>query len=165
MRKSIVATVKEKGVADLQKKDGATFFTVTSDGTTGKGWVEYFKSTGHEIQFFTKDALLSPWFKATKDKAYKIIIVKDHQNKDLAKSMVKNFEEINKRNLDFFNLEAACLLWRKWEEISEKERRNLGFNEIVIMINTVDSEGDRSRCRTFRLGKGPRSKGLAYAVS
>lgn len=83
----------------------------------------------------------------------------------MSKHLMKNLEEINKRNLDFLSLEAACLVWKKWKEISGKERKKLGFNEIVIMMNNLNSDGDRSRLRTFRLGRGPRSRGLAYITS
>ena len=164
MKKDVIALIKGNNVADLERRDGATYFSVTSDGKTKTEWVDYFKSVGHKIQHCTKDALLSPWFKTTRNKTYKIIIVRDHTSKDMCESMTKNLEEINKRNLDFFNLEAACLVWRKWNEISKRKRKALGFNEVVIMIYTLDSEGDRSRLRTFRLGRGPRSRGLAYIV-
>jgi hypothetical protein len=166
-----------------REEDGVIYFSVTSDGTTGKDWITRLEGKGFRIQECDKEVLRSRDFKPTRDVTTEIAVLKGALFVDAART-TKNIRAeayvgtfTQGRNLFKPNVEVACLIR---EMFMDKELKAMGFEWIVTMHEPVrDSNGDlclltANRCDDGRLldwyYERPdhiwdRCRGFAFAVS
>lgn len=123
-----------------REEDGVIYFRVTSDGITGKDWIERLEYMGILLGNFVKEALLSPDFKPTKGVTTEVAVlpgrffdVNDRKTKKI-RIWAKNFRTPNKRRLGNLNLEIACLIS---EMFPNKELEAMGLRAIVTMHKPI----------------------------
>lgn len=158
------------------EKDGIIYFSVTSDGTTGKQWIARLKSKGFRVSDYAKSVLRSKSFKPTSG-IYEIAVLKGEifsDNERITKNIRK---EAKNRKLSAPKAEVACLIREKF---SDKELEAMGLYWIVAMHEPIkDSDGDPVLLSALRDDYGSwlyafygrpdngwnRSDGFAFVVS
>ncbi len=123
------------------ERDGVIYFSVTSDGTTGKEWIEQLKGKGFRLSKYAKSVLLSPGFKPTTGITTKIAILKGVLFEDNNRYTAKIRVEASKRKLTLPNAEVACLIRNNF---SDEEIEAMGLIWIVAVHEPIkDYGGDR----------------------
>ena len=114
--------------------------SVTSDGTTGLGWIERLEKKGFKLCDYSKSILLSPDFKPTNGITTEIAVLKGEMFSDKNRFTKNIRAEADKRNLVKPNAEVACLIREKF---TDKEIEAMGLLYIVAMHEPIkDSDGD-----------------------
>lgn len=122
-----------------RERDGIIYFSVTSDGTGGKGWIKRLKDKGFRIGDYAKSLLCSSDFKPTSNVTYEIAVLKGVLFEDDDRITKKIRAEADKRKLAKPNAEVACLIREKF---SDKELEAMGFWWIIVMHEPIkDSDG------------------------
>ena len=150
--------------------------SVTSDGTTGLGWIERLEKKGFKLCDYSKSILLSPDFKPTNGITTEIAVLKGEMFSDKNRFTKNIRAEADKRNLVKPNAEVACLIREKF---TDKEIEAMGLLYIVAMHEPIkDSDGvlgllsadrydDSSWLNTYYDEPGSgwyRGSGFAFAV-
>ena len=136
-----------------REEDGVIYFSVTSDGTTGEGWITRLESNGFRVGDYAKQVLRSPDFKPTNGVTTEIAILKGMLFEDNDRITKKIRIEADKRKLSKPNAELACLIREKF---ADKEIEAMGLWYIVAMHEPInDSVGVPSLLGVFR-GDGGR---------
>jgi len=99
--------------------------TLTSDGTTGRGWIEYFKSREIPIDEKIKEFLLSKKFRPTNNKKYSVLI-RRIRNRHLAKLIQIVYNKKNKPNI-----EVVCL-FAKLGIVDTENLKNNNYHTIQV---------------------------------
>jgi len=159
------------------EKDDIIYFSVTSDGTTGKQWIARLKSKGFRFGHYANGFLCSKYFKPTSGITYEIAVLKGElfsNNDRITKNIRKDAKN---RKLSVPNTEVACLIREKF---SDKEIAAMGLYWVVVMHKPVEvSDGDPRLLYAYRDGNGSclgasydhpdslwdRSNGFAFVVS
>lgn len=108
-------------------ENGVIYFKVTSDGTTGAEWIEYFNEKGIKLSDCAKELLLSKDFQVTDNKEYNIAVLRSdciNSHNDVKKIN----SEASKRNLLAVNPEVACLIR---EMFSDYEMKKMNIDSII----------------------------------
>lgn len=118
-----------------REEDGVIYFSVTSDGTTGKDWITrlgmgYLLGRDHATQL-----LLSSDFKSTTGVTTEIVVLKGVSFQDKDRIMKNIRAEAYKRKLSKPNIEVACLIREKF---SDSEIKAMGLWHIVVMHEPVN---------------------------
>ena len=160
-----------------REEDGAIYFSVTSDGTTGEDWIKRLEGNGFRVGDYAKQVLRSPDFKPTNGVTTEVAVLKGMLFEDNDRITKKIRAEADKRKLSEPNAELACLIREKF---TDKEIEATGLIWVVAMhepINDSDgvprllgaSRGDVGRwlhAYNDRPGSGwARDSGFAFAVS
>ena len=123
-----------------REEDGVIYFSVTSDGTTGKDWITRLESKGFRVGDYAKQVLRSPDFKPTSGVTTEVAVLKGMLFEDNDRITKKIRAEADKRKLSKPNAELACLIREKF---TDKEIEAMGLWYIVAMHEPInDSDGD-----------------------
>lgn len=132
--------VVKKYSSSWREEDGVIYFLVTSDGTTGKEWVERWYHYGLCLGNLTKEVLLSSDFKPTNGVTTEIVVLPssiltdyDRKTKNI-RAWAENFRTTHKHRLSKPNAELACLISEKF---SEKEFEAMGLRCIIPMHEPI----------------------------
>ena len=137
-----------------REEDGVIYFSVTSDGTTGKDWITRLESKGFRVGDYAKQVLRSPDFKPTSGVTTEVAVLKGMLFEDNDRITKKIRAEADKRKLSKPNAELACLIR---EEFTDKEIEAMGLWYIVAMHESInDSDGAPFLLSARRGGGGPR---------
>lgn len=121
-------------------KGGVIYFSVTSDGTTGKDWIKRLESKGFSIGDYARRVLLSSDFVATHWKMTQVAVLKGVLFENKGRTTNKVRTEADKRRLSKPNPELACLIRDKF---TDAEIEAMGLKCIVAMHEPInDSEGN-----------------------
>lgn len=160
-----------------REEDGVIYFSVTSDGTTGEGWITRLESKGFRVGDYAKQVLRSPDFKPTNGVTIEVAVLKGMLFEDQSRITSKIRAEADKRKLSKPNAELACLIRKKF---TDKEIEAMGLRYIVAMHEPInDSDGDPNLLSADRDSGGRwldayygrpddrwgRDDGFAFAVS
>lgn len=129
------------------EKDGIIYFSVTSDGTTGKEWITRLESKGFKVSNDAKRILRSEDFKPAKPMIYEIAVLKGElfSNDNRINENIR--KEAKNCKLSAPNAEVACLIREKF---SDKELEAMGLDYIIAIHDSIkDSNGN-----PFFLGVG-----------
>ncbi len=144
---------------EWHEENGIIRFKVTSDGTTGEGWVARLENKGFRVNDYAKQVLRSPDFKPSSGIATEIVVLKGSLFKDDDR-ITKNIRaEADKRKLAKPNAEVACLIREKF---TDKEIEAMGLMWIVVMHEPIKDyddypsllDMDRCDCRLSRCSDG-----------
>lgn len=117
-----------------REKDGIIYFSVTSDGTTGEGWIKRLQEKGFNVGDYAKDVLLSPDFKPTSGVMTEIAVLRGTiwNDRDRTISNIRAFAA--DRKLATPNAEVACLIR---EMFLDKEIKTMCLWWIVVMHEPI----------------------------
>lgn len=113
---------------------GNIHFDVTSNGTTGKGWIDIFQKDGLEIGEYERENILnSKYFKPTNGITSEIVILKQRNFCDADEEL--NYVDIKcriskRRGFSMPNAEVVCLILKKF---SKEELETMGMPYIIVM--------------------------------
>ena len=156
--------------------DDTIFFSVTSDYTTGTGWIKRFEKKGFRLGRNAESVLHSRAFKPTSGVTTEIAVLKGYIFKDRDRTAKNLRAEAASRGLSRPNVEVACLIREKF---SNREIKAMGLYWIVTMHKSLeDDDGDsgllvahryydRRWLHIFSIGFGdgwPRDGGFAFVV-
>lgn len=177
----IIAGVKELSVStpfrSWREQDGVIYFAVTSDGTTGEGWIKRLTIKGSRVGEYAKQVLCSSQFVPTIGLTIEIAVLKGMLFTDDDRVTKSIRAEADRRKLTKPNAEVACLIREKFRD---QELEAMGFWGIVAMHEPLrDSDGrpsllyadrrDGGRWLYAYCGKPDRGwspeRGFAFAVS
>jgi hypothetical protein len=135
-----------------REEDGVIYFSVTSDGTTGKDWIKRLEGNGFRVGDYAKQVLCSPDFKPTSGVTTEVAVLKGMLFEDNDR-VTKNIRaESDKRKFEKPNAELACLIREKF---TDKEIEAMGLCWIVAMHEPIKgSDGDPSLLCADRHGGG-----------
>jgi hypothetical protein len=120
------------------EKNGLIYFSVTSDGTSGKEWISRLENQDKEIGEHAKNVLLSKDFKPGEPTVYEIVVIKGglFRNNERTTKNMRAKAEIMK--LSTPNAEVACLIREKF---SNSDLRALGLYWIITMHKPINDLG------------------------
>ena len=128
-----------------RKENGVIYFSVTSNGKTGKEWIEHLKDERYHIDGDAKDLLLSKAFNPTSGVTTEIAILT--RTSLLRPKYLMGFttsDIINEAAILKFvkpNAEVACLIR---EMISDKEMGAMGFRYITVMHEAYELHNSKN---------------------
>lgn len=135
-----------------REEDGVIYFSVTSDGTTGKAWIKRLESNGFRVGDYAQSVLLSPDFKPTSGVKTDVAVLRDILFKDDNRITKKIRAEADKRKLKKPRAEVACLIR---EMFSDKVIEAMGLWWVIVMHEPIkDSDGDPNLLDAYRNGDG-----------
>ena len=168
---------EDRASRSWREENGVIYFSVTSDGTDGEGWINRLTSKGSRVGVYAKQVLRSPDFVPTKGVKTEIAVLKGTLFADDDR-ITKNIRvEAAKRRLKTPNAEVACLIRLKF---TDEEIEAMGLWWIVAMHKPIkDSDGNPYLLRASRYDHGrwldaycalpvygwDRDDGFAFAVS
>jgi hypothetical protein len=123
-------------------KDGTIRFSVTSDGTTGPEWADWFKTNGYnlgsEAEFILRSSSFRPSVKGT---TYEIAVLKGDlftdQNRTTSNLRAKA-DSLGFKQGKEVNPEIACLIRRMF---SDEEIEAMGLWRIVTLHQPIGGSG------------------------
>ena len=122
------------------EKDSIIYFSVTSNGMTGKAWIKRLEGNGFHIGNYAKQVLRSPSFKPTNGRTTEVAVLKDRLCGYNDRTTATIRAEAGKRNLYTPNAELACLIREKFRD---DEIETMGLRSIVTMHESInDSHGN-----------------------
>jgi len=137
-----------------REEDGVIYFSVASNGTTGKGWITRLESKGLCVGDYAKQLLRSPDFKPTSGVTTEIAVLKSLLFNDNDRITEKIRAEAKKRKFIKPSAEVACLIC---EMFTDEEIKAMGLVWIVVMHEPIkDSDGDLRLLGASRGGGGGR---------
>ena len=113
--------------------------SLTSDGTTGDGWISRFKESGVNLSRYTKNALRSSAFQPTNGISTDIVILRGALFSD-AHRIISNIRDVGTAcKFTKPNAEAACLIRMM---LTDKMIEEMGLTWIIVMHEPI-KEFDR----------------------
>lgn len=119
------------------EENGIIYFSVTSEGVSGKNWIERLKSKGFDVDDCAKEILNSPDFAVTSGVTTKVAILKDFGENDRTTNKIRFKADEGK--LFKPRAELACLIRDKF---TDKTIKSMGLITVVVMhkpINDFDN--------------------------
>ncbi|MFP4514834.1 MAG: hypothetical protein ACLFNO_02405 [Parcubacteria group bacterium] len=116
------------------EKDGLIYFSVSSDGTSGKDWISRLENQDFKVGKYAKSVLLSKDFKPGKPMTYEIAILKGEIFKNNVRTTKNMRAEAKKLGLKTATPELACLIREKF---TNNELRAMGLYWIVTMHKPI----------------------------
>ena len=113
-------------------------FSVTSDGTTGEGWLQRQNSKNFLASDRAKNILCSPDFKPTNGVTTNIVVLTGILFEDNDRITKKIRSEADKRKLTKPDAEVACLIREKF---TDEEIKVMGLYGIVAMHDPIELLG------------------------
>jgi hypothetical protein len=124
-------------VRSWSEEDGIIRFSVTSNGTSGAGWVKRLADGGYNTIVHTMEVLLSSEFKPTKGVTTEIVVMKCSLFSSFNDRKMANIRtEAGGRKYVAPNHEAACLIREKF---TDKEIEQMGLRGIIVMSKPIKS--------------------------
>ena len=162
-------------VRTRRDEDGIIYFSVTSDGTTGEGWITRLEAKGFRVGNYAKQLLRSYDFQPTKGVTTEVAVLKGSRWHDDDRITKKIRAEAFKMKFASINAEMACLIR---EYFTDQALKELGLNWINIMHDPIKVNGETYRLVVHRNDGGgwldahdgiaydgwSRSDGFAFAV-
>lgn len=156
-----------------REEDGVIYFSVKSDGTTGKEWIKRLIGKGFRVGDDAKQVFRTPSFKPTSGVTIEVAILKGMLFEDNDRITKKIRAEGALRKFSKPNAEVSCLIREKF---TDKEIEAMGLWYIVVMHELINDSG---LLRAGRGGEGhwlgaygggpdcgwDRDDGFAFAVS
>lgn len=118
-----------------REENGVIYFSVTSDGTTGEGWIVRLIAKGFKVGDYAKSVLRSADFKPTNGITTEIAVLKGLLFKDNQRITKKIRAEATKRKMTKPNAEVACLIR---EMFSDEEIKAMGLSWILTMHEPIE---------------------------
>lgn len=118
-----------------REENGIIYFSVTSDGATGEGWIKRLEKKGYEI--YPRDrfnAVCSPDFNPTTGVTTKVAILKKIIDGRPGRTTKEIRDFAAEHNLVAPNAEVACLIR---ENFSDWDIKAMGLNDIVVMHKPI----------------------------
>jgi hypothetical protein len=125
-------------IRSWREEDGVIYFSVTSDGTTGKDWIKRLEGNGFRVGDYAKQVLRSPSFVPTNGVTTEVAVLKGMLFEDNVRVTKKIRAEADKRKLTKPNAELACLIR---ENFTDKEIEAMGLWYIVAMHEPINDSG------------------------
>ncbi len=122
-----------------REENGVIYFSVTSDGTTGKDWIKRLEGNGFRVEDYAKQVLRSPDFKPTSGVTTEVAVLKGELFTDKDRITDKIRAEADKRKLSKPNAEVACLIREKF---TDKDLEAMGLRYIVVMHDPIKNSFD-----------------------
>ncbi len=122
-----------------RQKDGLIYLSsVTSDGTTGKEWIERLEKKGFRVGKYAERALRSADFRPTSGITTEIAVLPGwlFEDDDRITSVIR--VEAAKREFTEPNAEVTCLIR---EMLADKEIEAMGLWQIVVMHEPIKDLG------------------------
>ena len=141
--------------------DNIIYFTIITNGMTGREWLEYFRSKRIEVGKYAESMFLSPFFKPTeKGRIKKIGVLKgesfSYENR--IESVIRC--EAFRRNMFKPDAEDSCLIRDKF---SDEKIKMMGFDWIITMHNPIlDCTGSCSLLCTYSFNVGKPQLNACY---
>lgn len=135
------------------------YFSVTSDGTTGEGWISRLEKQGFPVGVFAEQVLRSSDFKPTTGVTTNIAVLKGLLFEDGKRINVKVRKEAEKRELVAPNAEIACLVREKF---SDEEIEAMGLASIMVMHEPIRDFNRYPCVLTASRSSGGRWFGVEY---
>lgn len=136
----------QKGLKDLlcppepihpwREENGVIYFSVTSDGTTGKDWIKRLEESGFRFGGYAKQVLRTPSFKPTTGVSTEVAVLKGILFNDQSRITSKIRAEAARRKFEKPNAELACLIRLKF---TDEEIEAMGLWWIVAMHEPIYS--------------------------
>jgi hypothetical protein len=156
-----------------REEDGVIYFSVTSDGTTGGGWIGRLENKGFLLGGYTKAVLRSPNFKPTNGVTTEVGIIRGSLFEDDDRVTRTIRGEAANRKFSRPRAELACLIR---EKLTDEDLKAMGLNCISVMHEPIKVDRDsfllgavRDGWLTTRSGepysKWPLGEGYAFAAS
>ncbi len=160
-----------------REENGVIYFSVTSDGTTGKDWITWFENNGIRVSEYARQVLCSRDFKPTSGVTTEVGVLKGELFTDKDRTTDKIRLKAVQSKMILPEAELACLIRRKF---TDKDLEAMGLYWIVVMHEPInDSDGDPDLLSAFRGDDGRwldafydyadfrwhRGNGFAFAVS
>ena len=134
------------------ERDGVIYFSLTSNGRTGREWIDYFAKIGYRVGDYAKSVLLSDDFKPTSGVTYEIAVLKGMLFNDSDRTTENIRAEADKRKLMKPNAEVACLIREKF---TDEELKAMDLWWIVVLHKPInDSVGDPKLLDVSRVDGG-----------
>ena len=144
--------VVQEPVRRWREENGVIYFSVTSDGTTGEGWIKRLEKKGFRVGDYAKSMLRSSDFQPTKGITTEVAVLKGVLFTDSDRITSKIRENADKRKLTKPNAEVACLIR---EMFSDEELEAMGLYWIVVFHEPIkDSVGLPRLLSAGRYGDG-----------
>lgn len=125
-----------------REEDGVIYFSVTSDGTTGEGWIRRLRGNGFHVENYAKQILRSLNFRPTSGVTTEVAVLKSVLFEDNDRITDKIRDEASRRNLTTPNAELACLIREKF---TNEEFEAMRLRWIVVMHEPISNfDGDPS---------------------
>ncbi len=121
-----------------REQDDVIYFSVTSDGTTGKQWIKRLEGNGFRVEDYAKQVLRSPSFKPTSGVTTEVAVLKGMLFTDNDRITKKIRAEADTRKLSKPNAELACLIREKF---TDEEIKQMGLRCIVAMHKLINDSG------------------------
>lgn len=135
-----------------REEDGVIYFSVTSDGTTGEGWITRLESRNLRVGDYAKRVLRHEGFKPTNGETTEVAVLKGMLFEDNDRITKKIRAVADKRKLGKPNAELACLIREKF---TDREIEAMGLMWIIAMHEPIeDSGGDSDLLGACRRGGG-----------
>jgi hypothetical protein len=144
-------------VCSWREKDGVIYFSVTSDGTTGKDWITRLKNKGSRAGDSAKKVLSSPDFRPTSGVTTDVAVLRgcffEHNNRTTKniRAYAEAFRTPDKRKLGKPEPELACLIREKF---TDKELEAMGLWYIVTMHESIITPDGKPRSLGVYRGDG-----------
>ncbi len=161
-----------------REENGIIYFSVTSDGTTGEGWITRLESKGIYLEDDAKQVLRSPDFKPTSGVTTEVAVLRGclFEKHDRISFKIRAYAEVfrtpDNRKLSKSNAELACLIRLNF---TDKEIVAMGLSRIIAMHEPIKGfllcalhYGDGRRlgaCYEQPLSRWDRGNGFAFEVS
>ena len=121
-----------------REENGVIYFSVVSDGTSGKDWIKRLKGKGFRVGYYAKQVLRSPSFVPTSGVTTEVAVLKGVLFKDNDRMTPKIRAKADKRKLLKPNAELACLIREKF---TDEEIEAMRLMEIVAMHEPINDSG------------------------
>ncbi|KKT82235.1 MAG: hypothetical protein UW78_C0001G0018 [Candidatus Azambacteria bacterium GW2011_GWA1_44_9] len=137
--------------------DGIIYFSVTSDGTTGKDWITRLESKGSRVGDYAKQVLRSPSFKPTSGVTTDVAVLRgcffEDNNRTTKKirAYAKAFRTPDNRKLGKPEPELACLIREKF---TDDELEAMGLWYIIAMHESIITPNGKPRFLGVYRGDG-----------
>ncbi len=131
-----------------REENDIIYFSVTSDGTTGKEWIKRIKNKSMKNKSFclkdgVKTVLLSPSFKPTNGITTKIAILKGRGKFFKDDERITNnrvYAEAYARNFIKPSVEVGCLVWSVCQKLSYEYIEKIDLSCVVVMHKPVATD-------------------------
>ena len=166
-----------KSTRSWYEEDGVIYFSVTTDGTTGEGWINGLEGDSFFVGDYAKQLLRSSSFVPTSGATIEVAVLKGMLFKDSDRTTKNIRAEAACRNWEKPDAELACLIRKKF---TDKEIKAMGLWYLFTMhepINDLDGDprllvvhrdahGRHLQAFRGRPGRGwHRKHGFAFAMS
>lgn len=144
-------------VRSWREKDGVIYFSVTSDGTTGKDWVTRLENKGFYVGYYTDQILRSRSFKLMSGVTTDVAVLRgslfqdNDRTTENIRAYAKAFRKLDKRKLGKPEPELACLIREKF---TDKELEAMGLWYIVAMHEPIFTSNGKPRLLSAYRGDG-----------